>query len=119
MDMRSYMGTTFIKPKDVPTPRQDQIVDISIGNYDKPVATLKGGGKLSLNATNCSVLGRAYGPDSDDWVDKTIELYVGQVEFKGEMQDSVLVRPISPPVPQEQGRQPQDGRDDLADEIPF
>ena len=33
---------------------------------------------------------KAYGPKSDGWIGKTIELYVGKLEFKGQKQDSVL-----------------------------
>jgi hypothetical protein len=114
MDMRKYAGSSFLKVEDVrDSTRQDQIVDVTIGDFDKPVLQLASGDKLSLNATNTKALNRAYGWDSAGWSGKTIELYIGQVEFKGQEQDSVLVRPISPPVP------PGTGPGDMSDEIPF
>jgi hypothetical protein len=41
---------------------------------------------------------RAYGPKSDDWVGKEIELFHGEIEFEKEMKEAVLVRPLSPPL---------------------
>jgi hypothetical protein len=41
---------------------------------------------------------RAYGPDSDDWVGKEIELYLGEVEYQKDFQPAVLVRPVSPSI---------------------
>jgi hypothetical protein len=36
-----------------------------------------------VNATNNRILMRAYGRNSDDWVGKEIELYLGEIEFQG------------------------------------
>jgi len=54
--------------------------------------------RWSVNATNNSVLVRAYGPNSDDWIKKEIELFHGEVEYQGKMQVAVRVRPFSPQV---------------------
>jgi hypothetical protein len=108
MDMKKYMGSSFLKPEDVrDNSRQVQIVDVTIGDFDKPVVHFDSGEKLSLNTTNAKLLGRTYGTDSDSWLNQTVELYVGQTEFKGEPQDSVLVGPISP----EKRRPPAPDRD--------
>ncbi len=40
---------------------------------------------------------RAYGPNSEDWIGKKIELALGQVEFQGKLQNAVIIKPISPP----------------------
>jgi hypothetical protein len=39
---------------------------------------------------------RAYGANSDGWVGKEIELVLGKIKFQGELQDGVIVKPISP-----------------------
>jgi hypothetical protein len=86
---------------------------------------LEDGDKLSLNATNVKTLARNYGRDSRDWVGRDVELYIGKVEWKGEEQDSVLVRPISAPISAEKRRTPEPGHEpastarELDDEIPF
>jgi hypothetical protein len=125
MDVTAYMGSTFLKVEDIRNgPRQVRIKDCSVGQFDKLDLHLEDGDKLSLNATNVKTLARNYGKDSRDWVGRTIELYIGQVEFKGQEQDSVLVRPISPPTPPQQQRTSEptrapSTRDELDDEIPF
>jgi hypothetical protein len=99
MDMRKFAGKSFIKVDDVRNgPLQVKIAVVKQGQYDKPDLVFETGEILGLNATNTKALMRAYGPDSDDWVGKEIELYLGEVEYQGEMQPAVLVRPISPPI---------------------
>src|SRR5262249_5456777 len=86
--------------------------------YDKVNAALDNGMTLSLNTTNTQTLGLAYGTNSDKWVEKEIELYVGEVEFQNKPQEAVLVRAISPPVPHK--AQPKKKlKDDLEDETPL
>jgi hypothetical protein len=115
MDMREYIGATFIKVADVRNgPLRMQIVAIREGKYDKPDMVFESGEILSLNATNTRILVRAYGRDSADWIGKEIELAPGQIEFQGQLRDSVVVKPISPPTDKgEQSRQsprtPQSG----------
>jgi hypothetical protein len=41
---------------------------------------------------------RSYGPSSEDWLGKEIELRLGEVEFQKKMQDTVIIEPISPPL---------------------
>jgi hypothetical protein len=67
VDMRKYVGETYLKVDDVrDRPRRVTIVRIKIGNYDKPEMTLDDGSILSLNVTNTRTLTKAYGPNSDD-----------------------------------------------------
>jgi hypothetical protein len=100
MDMSRFCGEQFIKVADVRDgPLLVRISVIKEGKYSRPDLIFETGEILSLNATNNRTLVRAYGASSDDWIGKEIELCVGQVEFKGEMQDSVIVRPVSPPIP--------------------
>ena len=90
------------------------------GRYDKPVATFESGAKFSLNVTNVNTLIKAYGPNDQDWIDCTVELYVGDLKYNGGIQEGVLVRPISPPKPlAERTPVPRNPPPDLDDEIPF
>jgi hypothetical protein len=99
IDMRKYGGEYYLTVPDVRDgPLPEKIVDVRDGKYDKPDLIFETGDALSLNATNRRVLMRAYGPTSDTWIDKNIECYLGEVEFQGKQQESVLTRPISPPT---------------------
>src|SRR5262245_16942516 len=94
--MSKYMGSPFLKVEDVEErPRRVRIVKIETGQYDKPVATFDDNSRLSLNVTNSRALGRAYGTDSRDWIDKDVELYLGEIEYNHEPKPSVLVRPLT------------------------
>jgi hypothetical protein len=99
VDMSKYAGGTFLKVADLKDqgPFKAKIIDIEIGEkFGKPNMTLSEGSILSLNATNVGTLIRAYGSDSDDWLNKEIELYVGECEYKDKMVDTILIKPISP-----------------------
>ena len=64
---------------------------------------------LILNKTNSKLIAKALQSDeTDDWVGKTITLYSTEVEFAGDIVDSIRVRSKAPAA------------DDLTDdEIPF
>jgi hypothetical protein len=127
MDMRRYSGTPFIKPGDVNAgPLRVVIVGVTEGKYGRPDLEFDDGSKLSVNATNNRTLVIAYGFESDDWINKEIELSLGEVEYNGEMQETVMVKPISPPVerkpppPKPKGGSGAPGkRGDMDDEVPF
>jgi hypothetical protein len=126
MDMSKYSGAAFLKVGDVKVngPIRVAIVDIEEGKYGKPDLTFDDGTKLSLNATNNKTLCRAYGTDSGEWIDKTIELTLGEIEYQGKPQEAVLVQPVSPPIekkpPVKAALKPEpDKRGDMDDEIPF
>jgi hypothetical protein len=132
MDMRKYAGERFLKVADLDGGSiQETIAVIKPGKYDKPNVVFESGNLLGLNVTNTRTLVRAYGSNSTDWIGKAIELYVGEVEVRdGELQDAILVRPLSPVLPPEQRTklQPQPEKApqlseqpqrDPSDEIPF
>jgi hypothetical protein len=116
MDMSKYIGNVFLKVDDVKVsgPIRVRITDVSEGRFDKPDLTFHDGTQLSLNATNGRVLARAYGMDSDKWLDKEVELEVGEIQYQGEPQDIILVKPISPQI---ENKAPPKNLD--SDEIPF
>jgi hypothetical protein len=93
-------------------------VGIKEGQYGKPDLTLGNGRRFSLNATNTKVLVNAFGRNSNDYLGQQIELYAGTIKFKGENQDSVLVRPITSGRPEAE-RTPLPAQDEIEEEIPF
>ena len=119
INMKKYAGETFLKVTDVRDgPLQMQIAVIREGKFEKPELVFETGDILSLNATNTKTLMRAFGKDSDAWVGKEVELYLGEVEYQNRMQEAVLARPISPPLKAAEAKS-TDETPPLNDEIPF
>jgi len=131
MDMREF-GTGFIKPDDVRDgPRLEKIIHIYRSEkYGCPVLELESGDQFSLNATNNRILCKAWGFESDDWLQLELELALGHYKDwrsdPPEEKETVMVRAISPrkssadnggakAVPAPRPRP----RDDMSDEIPF
>lgn len=102
---------------------RDVITDVRPGSFDRPDMELQGGGVLGLNNTNSRTLKQAWGPNTDAWIGKEVELYIGKTTYKGSQQDSVMVRAISPHTEwrsrfgEPAGSKPR--RKELDDEIPF
>jgi hypothetical protein len=116
MDMRKYSGHRYIKPDHVRYDQlQEQIVDVRLGNYDKPDLIFESGDLLSLNATNNQTLICAYGANSDDWCGKVIELFLGELKFQGKTIEAVLVRPISPPLEPAEQTKPNAPKEELSE----
>lgn len=86
-----------------------------IGPLGKPDLTFDDNTRLSVNTTNVRTLARAYGVESDDWIDKQVELVIGEIKYDGKMNEAILVKPISPPI--ENKAPPK--KPDFDDEIPF
>ena len=116
MKMTDY-GSNFVRYEDVARdgPHRGKIADVTIGKFDRPVLELDTGALLTLNATNTTILNRALGTESDDWIGAEVEFYAGQTKYDGKLNDSVLVRVLSAP-PKREARTPRNGMDD---EIPF
>jgi hypothetical protein len=100
MDVSKYLGNAFLKVGDVKAngPIRVVIASIAEGQFGKLDLTFDDGTRLSLNVTNTRALARAYGTDDADWIGKEIELNVGEIEYQGKLQESILIKPISPPV---------------------
>ncbi len=59
----------------------------------KPVITFKGKSKgLVLNKTNGSILSKALGDETSDWVGKEIELICSETQFQGNLVPCIHVR---------------------------
>jgi hypothetical protein len=124
MDMRKYSGSAFLKPDDVRAgPLRKKIVDVAEGKYGKPDLEFDDGTKLGVNSTRNRTLVNACGGESDDWLNKEIELSLGEAKYEGEMQESILVKPISPAIKKKSSppkpKPKSEGGGDMNDEIPF
>jgi len=119
MDMRKYSGTVFPKRGDVKVngPLRVVIAGVTESKYGRPDLEFGDGTKLSVNATNNRTLVSSYGGESDNWINKEIELSFGEVEYDGQMQETVIVKPISPPIEKKPPKRKPSG--DMDDEIPF
>jgi hypothetical protein len=118
MNVREFIGGTFLKPEDIgATPIVLTIVEVAEGKWDKLDLTFDDGSKLSLNATNGRAIARAWGYESNDWLGKQVELSVGFTTYKGEQQESILSRPLSPAIPASERKPPP--APTIDDEIPF
>lgn len=128
MDMRKYSGEHFIKVDDVKDgPIKGQIAVVKEGKWDKPNIVFESGDVLSLNATNIKTLTHAWGTESDHWIGKMVEMFVGVIQYQGSDHEAVLVRPITPPVKDgtaDKAAKATDQKkpppvDEMSDEIPF
>lgn len=98
MDMRQYSGSQFIGVDDIKGgPFNVTIAKVVIGKFDRPDLILTNGQRIGVNATNNKTLVRAYGPNSTDWHDHTVQLSLDMVEYQGKDTPTVRITPISKP----------------------
>ena len=65
----------------------------------KPIIRFEGKEKALLgNKTNCKIIARLYGTDTDQWVGKRVTLFPTTTEMGGETVDCIRVRPQAPPA---------------------
>lgn len=126
MDISDQISSGFIKVADLAGgTRREVIADVRPGKYQNPDCEFQSGAVLTLNATNMRTMADVWGPETDAWTGKEIELYVGKTQYQGQDRDSVLVKTISPPIPASERPKPtvaapkSSRADDLSDEIPF
>jgi hypothetical protein len=95
-NIREYAGANFIKFDDLQDgPLEEQIAAVNQenGQFGKRlVLAFETGRQLSLNKTSVTGLMLDLGPDSDDWIGHTVEVYAGQIKYQGVMKDAVRVR---------------------------
>jgi hypothetical protein len=48
--------------------------------------------KLVLNKTNARVIAKAYGNNTESWLDKPVTLYETQVDFKGDLVPGIRIK---------------------------
>ena len=118
MEMRKYSGTAFLKVGDVKVeaaPRCDR--RCTEGKFGRPDRGVQRRHQVVAQRHQQSYAGHSYGGESDDWINKEIELSLGEVEYDGQLQETVVVKPISPPIEKKPPRRKPGG--DMKDEIPF
>ncbi len=99
MNINEAFPSKFLKAADLEGKKiKLQIDRISMENFDddaKPTAYFVGKEKgMVLNKTNSMILGAEYGPETDNWVGKSISLYSKKVSYNGSMVDSLAVEPF-------------------------
>jgi hypothetical protein len=120
MDIRDQINSGFLKVADLADgPQRHVIQSVRPGNFGKPDVKFEAGSILSLNATNMRALALAWGTETDNWIGKEVELYIGETQYSGERRDSVLARPISPALPVAERSKPRPPPKDFDDSIPF
>ena len=142
VDARKYAAGAYLKPADVEEAggamtRQIINAEETEGKFGPKLDLwFLDGTKLSLSGKNVGELMRVYGTDSDDWLEKTVELHVEEFENRdGNTGKMIVLTATDPEVPREQRprlttltpppREPappkRNGstRDDMDDEIPF
>ena len=124
MDMSKFKKGRFLKCDDVRGgPLRKKIVEVEMGAFEKPDAYFGDGDKLGLSATNVDVLGKAYGWDSEAWIGREVELYLGQGSFGGKPVEMVRLRLLDQPKPAPKPAAAKSGGGgnggDPIDDIPF
>jgi hypothetical protein len=141
VDVRKYAAGAYLKAADVEEAggtmtRQIINAEETEGKFGPKLDLwFLDGTKLSLSGKNVGELMRVYGTDSDDWLEKTVELHVEEFENRdGNTGKMIALTATDPEVPREQRpklttltpppREPppkRNGRtrDDMDDEIPF
>jgi len=125
MRVQKYLSaSTFMSPGHV----EEAGGELTVTILDTEEVELRDGPKLMLNfedehpglvlnQTNLRALAKSFGGDSDDWCGNTIQLFLVDVDFHGEMKKGIRIRPLqrsSAPRPV-----PRGGKPDLDDAIPF
>ena len=113
-NLTQYAGARYIRVENLAGgPRRKIIANVELGQWDRPVLIFGDGSRLSLCATNVDRLIEGFGStESEDLIDKEIELYTGPVKVQGGEKVIVLLRTSRPPPS-------KSVKEDLDDEIPF
>lgn len=96
-----YPSNKSLKAEDL----KGHTVKVTINSYE--VAKFDNGSKVILsfagkektlvvNKTNAMIIQSAYGPDTDNWIGKTVEIYPDKTTFGGKLVDCIRVRIPAP-----------------------
>lgn len=111
----NYVKCEDLKGKQVTLRIKDVTVE-KMGDDEKPVCWFYQREKgLVLNQTNWDIIEGIHGPESDDWLGKSITIYPTKVMFAGKRVDAIRVREMAPtftptpapPAPNGQGKSQQ------------
>jgi hypothetical protein len=112
MDINEVYPNAYLRCADLGgQPRRAQIESVTVevlgqgeAATQKIVLKLVGRRKrLVLNKTNALALAKAWGPRTENWVGRWLELRPEQVLFAGKMVDTIRVRALPPQAPPEDG----------------
>ena len=103
MNINDSFPSNYIKAGDLQGQARrlvmERIESEEIGDDIKPILYFQGAKKgLVLNKTNANLIASAYGPETDGWIGKEIELFPTQTEFRGQTVDCLRVRMYVPPA---------------------
>lgn len=100
-----YIGSYTLMQSGQPEDMTVKIISVAMqpvtgqdGKIDQCiVAQLEGQKPFIINATNAKTISKMYAsPFIEDWIGKSITLFVSKVKVSGEMIDALRVRPVVP-----------------------
>jgi len=123
MNINTAFPSTYLKADDL----QGKVVNVVVsgckveplgdGTDTKPVLYFQGKEKgLVLNKTNASVLAHVYGPETDGWVGKPLQVFPTQTSYQGRTVDCLRVR-VVPGVAAQPAPAPAPMAADFGDDI--
>jgi hypothetical protein len=116
MNTSDFFRGGFLKVEDLNgEPLRATVTKVEEGKYGL-VLTLDNEAQLSLNKTNGKTIQKAWGYESDAWIEKQVELRAGETKYKGEMVPSIILRTISPALSEAER---EASEPDISDDIPF
>lgn len=125
MNIDTAFPSKYLKASDIPEDTVlpfviESVIMEEVGREKqlRPILYMKDQDKgFCCNKTNANTIKKQFGPDTDDWIGKTIRLYSTEVEFGGEMVESIRVK--LKPGSAAPSRSVNQGPDDESSEIPF
>jgi hypothetical protein len=101
MDINQVFPTKYLSAGDL----QGKAVQVQIAHVvlevvgnpaeNLPVMYFHGKAKgVVLNKTNANAVAQAYGPDTDNWPGKLVEVFPSTTEFAGKIVDCIRMRPF-------------------------
>jgi hypothetical protein len=124
-DMTRFGSASYLGLDDVREgPIRGVIAAVEVNKkIDRPTLIFTNGLKFTLNKTNAQTLINIVGPDDESWCGETVELTLGQIEFKEKMVDTVVLSVIPRPANVEKIKPPKPPKkkssSDMDDAIPF
>jgi hypothetical protein len=75
------------------TVRMGEVTKEILDREEKLILAFQGKKKtMVLNKTNATKIAEIHGQETNDWYDKTIEIYAAEVDFQGRTVDAIRVR---------------------------
>lgn len=131
MNINGAFPSDYLKESDLQgktfTMTMGRVEIAKLGDDQKPILYFQGAEKgLALNKTNANTIADAYGPETDNWHGKKLEVYPSETDYQGKRVPCIRVR-----IPRDGGQQAPEsyggnpnlpaagGAADLNDEVPF